>query len=618
MKKIIAELLLLSMTFSLVACGSTKETNSEPITQTSETSEVPDTDGYQCEKYATITADEIVSKLTLDQKAAQMVQPAVYMLDEAQMQEYCYGSILSKNATVDAASWCELTDGFQQAAISSEAGIPYLYGNDDVHGVNYCDGAVLFPHNIGIGAANDTELTYKMGLAVGDEAKMCHMLWNFSPCVAQSEDPRWGRTYESYGADLDIITSLSTSYTKGLIDSGIIACAKHFFGDGNVEYGTGEKSDSNRIIDRGDAKLTDEEINKLLSVYQAQIDAGVQTIMVSHSSVNGVKMHENAKYLQYLKNEMGFKGFIVSDWNSVQNISVVGYDEQVITAVNDGIDMLMEVDQYEIAREIIVDAVKNGKIPEERINDAVARIIQVKLDAKVFEDPFCKNMKTNQTEPGSNEYRNLAKQLVEKSLVLLKNEGNVLPFTSGKKIYVTGPAIDHAQAQCGGWTVDWNSSPTIDINGVTTILDAFEKMADEYGITIITDKSQAQSADAVLLVVGENAYAEWNGDTEDMELCGNLGLGGNKEAIDEAKELNIPTVTCIIAGRQVIIDDYFDDWDAVVMCYLPGSEGTGIVNVLCGKSDFSGKLPSPWYRSIDQIGTTDYWLEKGYGLSYSK
>lgn len=568
------------------------------------------------QKYAEMSAEEITASLILEQKAAQMVQPAVYMVSESAMRENCYGSILSKSSSVTYKKWQEIVDSYQQCAVDSAAGIPYLYGQDDVHGVNYCDGAVIFPHNIGIGAANDPELTYQMGLATADEAKLCHMLWNFAPCVAQSEDPRWGRTYESYGSDLEIIKSLGTAYTRGLVDGGVVACAKHFFGDGNVEFGTGENSDANRLIDRGNSELSDDEINALLDVYRAEIEAGAQTIMISHSAVNGLKMHENAQYIQYLKNEMGFEGFIVSDWNSVQNTSSPTYREQIITAVNAGIDMLMEVEKYDEAKQIIIDAVHSGDISEERINDAVCRIIKVKLDEGIFDDPFCENMETVQTETGSDEYRALAEQLVEKSLVLLKNEGDVLPIKEGATVFITGPAADSPRAQCGGWTIDWNQSPNVEINGVTTILEGFEQKAAEYGITVTNVKSEAENADVVLLAVGEQAYAEWLGDTEDMELCGAMGLSGNASAIEEAKSLGKPVIACIIAGRQVIIDDYYDDWDAVVMCYLPGSEGQGIADVLCGGSDFTGRLPSPWYSSVDQIGTEECWLEKGYGLSY--
>jgi len=566
--------------------------------------------------YTGMTAEEITASLTLEQKAAQMVQPAIYMVSEQQMQQNCYGSILSKYDSVTYTEWQRIVDGFQQCALASEAAIPYIYGQDDVHGVNYCDGAVIFPHNIGIGAANDAELTYQMGLAVADEAKLCHMLWNFAPCVAQSEDPRWGRTYESYGADLDLITELSTSYTKGLVEGGIVACAKHFFGDGNVEYGTGEDSDVDRLIDRGDSVLTEEEIDRLLAVYQAQIDAGVQTIMITHSAVNGEKVHESAKYIQYLKNEMGFDGFIVSDWNSVQNTSPDTYEEQVITCVNAGIDMLMEVEYFDTAKRIIVDAVNSGRISAERVDDAVRRIIQVKLDAGLFDDPMCDSIDTVQDSTGSDEYRALAEQLVEKSLVLLKNENELLPFKEGMTIYITGPAADSDRAQCGGWTIDWNQSPYESISGVTSILEGFEQKAAEHGITVTTDKNEAASADAVLLVVGEQAYAEWNGDTADLQLCGSHGLSGNKKAIQEAEALGKPVVTCIVAGRQVLIEEHIDSWDSVVMCYLPGSEGQGVADVLCGASDFMGKLPSPWYGSVDQIGTGECMFEQGYGLSY--
>lgn len=566
--------------------------------------------------YEARNVKEIVEKLTLDQKAAQMVQPAVYNIVPEAMKEYCYGSILSNMNLRSSKAWRQLVDEFQANALASEAGIPYLYGNDDIHGVNYCINAVIFPHNIGIGAANDKELTYKMGLAVADEAKMCHMLWNFAPCVAQSEDPRWGRTYESYGSDLELIKELSTSYTKGLIDGGVVACAKHFFADGNVIYGTGERSDVKRLMDRGNAKKTEEEIQELLSVYQAQIDAGVQTIMISHSALNGVKMHENAKYIQYLKNEMGFQGFIVSDWNSVQHTSPSTYYEQVVTSINAGIDMLMEVDLFEDARRIIVNAVNAKDISEERVNDAVTRIIQVKLDEGIFNDPFCETMELKQNDTGSQEYRELAEQLVEKSLVLLKNENQVLPLRKNIKVFVTGPAMDNAYAQCGGWTMVWNGDPNVPIKGSTTILAGLKEIAATKQMTIITDPDKASEADVVLLVVGEQAYAEWNGDTEDLALCGKLGLIGNREAIELAKSLNLPTVALIIAGRNVIIDDYINQWDGIVMCYLPGSEGQGVADVLVGDAPFSGKLPSPWYRCVEQIGTKVCWLEKGFGLNY--
>ncbi len=573
--------------------------------------------GYKCTEYASMSPEEIVASLSLEQKAAQMVMPAVYNVSPDKMKDNDYGSILSTAGSIDAASWRSLVDEYQNAALLSNAGIPYIYGQDDVHGVNYCLNAVYFPHNIGQGAANDEELAYQVGLITADEAKLCHMLWNYSPCIAQSADPRWGRTYESYGSDLETITKLSTAYTKGLIDGGLVVCAKHYLADGNVGYNTGEKGDTDMLIDRGDAELSEDEINELLKVYQAQIDAGVQTIMISHSSLNGVKMHENKEYIMKLKNEMGFEGFIVSDWESVQHISGSSYREQIITSINAGIDMLMEVKSFDEVIRIITDAVKSGEISEERLDDAVTRIIRVKKEEGLFEDPFLEKTETKQKETGSLEYRKIAEKLVEESLVLLKNDSDILPLKEGTKVYILGPAADDASVQCGGWTIEWNGSSMKEIEGVTTIQDAFERYAEDYGIEIITDKKNAKNADVVLLCIGERAYAEWNGDTADLELCGALGLPDNKKVIEEAKQLGKPTVVCIIAGRNVIINsEDFEAWDSVVMCYLPGSEGKGISDVLCGCADFTGKLPSPWYGSIDQIGTDKSFLERGYGLSY--
>ena len=613
-KKIFILLLAMSMVFT--ACGKMViETNKTIGEETVDEEKIEKKKEEFLKKYNGKTAQEITNSLTLEAKASQMVQPAVYNVTQVMMKKNCYGSILSETKPMVSKEWRELVRSYQLAALNSESMIPFIYGQDDVHGVNYALNTVIFPHNIGLGAANDPELMYEVGKVTADEAMQCNMIWNFAPCVAQSVDPRWGRTYESYSSDIEIIKSLSVQYTKGLIDGGMIACAKHFFADGNVVYGTGENSDVARLIDRGEAELSDSEIQELLDVYQAQIDAGVQTIMISHSSLNGIKMHENGKYIKYLKNEMGFNGFIVSDWDSIHNISGETYKDQIIKAVNSGIDMLMEVKNYEDARLSIIDAVNDGKISEERINDAVTRIIQVKMDAGLFEDPFLDNIEFSDTKTGSFANREVAERCVEQSLVLLKNDNDILPLKSGSKVYIMGPAIDNAQVQCGGWTLDWNSSPEVDIQGVTTIGKGLEKLAAEKNITIITDEKEAENADVILLAVGEKAYAEWNGDTEDLDLCGMCGIEGNKSAIENAKSYGKPVVTCIVAGRHVLINDYEQDWDAIVMCYLPGSEGQGIAKVLYGDVPFTGKLPSPWYSSVDQIGSDRCWHEQGWSLN---
>ena len=572
------------------------------------------------------SVENILNRLTLDQKAAQMVQGAVYNMPDNLMKEKCYGSILSTFGEnfLSASQWKNMILKYQKEAISSEAGVPYIYGNDQVHGLAGCRGAVIFPHNIGIGAANDKELTYQMGLAVADEAKFTGMLWSFSPCLSAAQDPRWGRTYESFSSENSMVAELGASYTRGLIDGGLLPCAKHFFADGNVLYGTGENSEGEkRLIDRGDAKLSEAEIQDLLKVYQAQIDAGVKTIMISHSSVNGIKMHANEKYISILKKDMGFQGFIVSDWNSIHNIPGDNLKDQTITAVNAGIDMLMEDSNFENCRKYIVDAVNEGKISMDRVNDAVSRILTVKKEMGIIDDPMMEKVTTKESSLGSQEYRDLARTLVEESLVLLKNNNDILPVKEGTKIYVTGPAANDVGAQCGGWTFTWLGSTDADNHGRKwipegkTIMDGLNQLADEYNLTIITDPANAAEADLTLLCLGEKTYTEWKGDSADINITGSLALTGNNKAIDQAKSLGHPTVALIVSGRNVIISDYMNQWDGIVMCYLPGSEGDGIANVLTGKKTFKGTLPMPYYSRVEDIRTDQVLFPVGYGLTYS-
>ena len=577
-------------------------------------------DGKKIYWFTGLTAQQITDKLSLEEKVRQMLQSGYDQISAGKLKKWDIGSVFGSGDGVYSTQeeWHEIIHDYQTQALASQTGLPIIYGLDNIHGIGYCSGAVVFPHNIGLGAANDPHLMYDIGRAVADEAKLIGALWNFSPCIAVSTDPRWGRTYESYSSDPQIVKELGRSYTKGMVENGLVACAKHFFADGSETWGTGE--DGN-LIDRGDAKLTDEQIQVLLDVYKAQIGAGVQTIMLSHGSVNGVKMHGNAEYIRMLREEMGFDGMIVSDYESIQNIEGDTFKDQLIRAINAGVDMLMEPYQYEEVHKLVLEAVKEGSISEERIDEAVRRIIQTKIDAGIMDDPLQERVQTEQSEVGSSEYRELAEQAVEESLVLLKNENSILPLKKGMKIYVTGPAADNDIAQCGGWTRDW-SNVQGSITGATTILKGLVEIGKERGITVLTDPDDASEADATLLFVGETTYAEWFGDSKDIELTGTFGLDGNKEAIREAKRLRdrygIPTISCIVAGRQVIMDEYWYDWDAAVMCYLPGTEGRGVANVLMGKAAFRGKLPMPWYESTDQIGSDECMFPVGYGLETEK
>lgn len=628
-KKYLAFILAAGLCFAAAGCGdkpaapNTGEPTETALTQTAaaETA-APSPTATMEEKtvqnsdsrYDGMTAQDITASLTLEQKAYQMVCPALYAIDAQEMRQYDYGALLSSVSDEDSSDkgWKTRVLALQALALESEAAIPYLYGTDAVHGIGYCENAVLFPHNIGIGAANDAETTYQMGLAVGDELKLTGMLWNYSPCVAVDSDPRWGRTYESYSSDPATVQSLAASYAKGLLDAGIVVCAKHFIGDGSVQFGTGE---DDMIIDRGDAILTDEQLQTQLAIYQALIDEGVQTVMVSHSSLNGVKMHENGAYItDVLKGQMGFTGFVVSDWESIHHISGGTLKEQVITAVNAGIDMLMEPEKARECAGYIIEAVGEGAISMERVNDAVLRIVRVKLEAGLFDDPLQKELITNESAVGGDEYRTLAAKLVEESLVLLKNDGDVLPLKKGSSVLVIGPASDQTGVYCGGWTTEWLG--VTNVKGGSTILDGLNELAQTYDLKILTDPAKVNEADVIVLCIGESTYSEWLGDAEDMGVTGGLSLPGVQQSIQFAKQSGKPVIACIIAGRNLLIEEYMADWDAIVMCYLPGTEAKAIAHVLTGEAGFSGKLAMPWYATAEQIGTAKNMFPVGFGLTY--
>ncbi|SDN64741.1 glycoside hydrolase family 3 protein [Acetanaerobacterium elongatum] len=631
MKKSFALLLSVVFCLSLFACSAPNTPDALPSSQTT-------TESAACETLAASSlpagdsieerVDEVMARMTLEDKIGQMVQGEQYAANASEMQKYGLGSVLSGGGSVPGGintieNWQKTIDGLQKAALSRKTQIPFLYGIDSVHGHNTLYGAVVFPQNVGLGAANDVDLMYKMGCAVAEEMKLTKTLWSFGPCVAVAQDPRWGRTYESLSSNPDIVSALSASYVKGLQEHGVIACAKHFLADGGAQYGTGE---GDNLIDRGDCTISEDELMKLhMKPYKAAIDAGAKTVMASFSSFHGVKMHENKHLLtEVLKGQMGFKGFVVSDWEATKGLSGSTIEENYILAVNAGVDMLMEPYDYAKVIKTLTEAVKSGAITEERVNDACRRILTVKMESGIFDDPYQEKLTHEVDKLGSEQYRSLAKTLVEKSLVLLKNEGNVLPLKKGQKVFLTGPALEDIGVQCGGWTITWQGETDAKVGGKltegTTILEGFKEYASAYNLELITDKNKAKDADVVVLALGETPYAEFNGDTEDLSITGKLALAGNKDAIGFVKGLNKPTVSLLVTGRNVIISDYMADWDATVACYLPGTEGDGIASVLVGETPFTGKLAMPWYQSVGDIGSKDKkpMFELGYGLTYQK
>ena len=616
LRKLLSGLLLISV-IATSACSIAP--------QTSDGSNGPAVnESFDLSAYASKTPEEICQSLTLEQKVSQMLQPTIYHVDPSEMKTTNYGSILSTVQAFpmpNADEWRSTVNEYQKYALQSDAPIPYVYGNDALHGVNVASGCVIFPHNINVGAANDAALTEEYGKLVGSDIVHTGMLLNFSPCVATANDPRWGRTYESYSSDSKIVTDMAVAYSRGLLSEGVFVCPKHFFGDGMTTYGTGEDSDL-MLLDRGDARLNEEQIQEQLAIYQALVDEGVQFIMLSHSSLNGVKMHENEKYISILKNDMGFKGVVISDWDSIMNCSGSTYEENVILGVNAGIDMFMTDTAHDEVRGYIITAVKDGRISEDRINDAVTRIIRVKKEGGLFEDPYIENFNPS-FEYGSQRSHEVARQLAAESFVPLRAGSNMY-IKPGMKVFVMGPAADDVGVLCGGWTNWWQGLTDKELSdyGVSTkhfrsegpsIVEALQAAAAEGGFEIVTDKSQIDTCDMVLLCIGERPYAEWDGDTADLSITGSLALDQNAAAIQFAKESGKPTVTLIVAGRNVLINDYIDQWDSCIMLYLPGTEGgNAVADVLTQKTQLTGTLPMPYYSSVDQIGTDKNWHPIGW------
>lgn len=568
--------------------------------------------------------DAILSDMTLDEKLGQMTQAERGVLgDGSPVTTWLLGSVLSGGGSGPAVNqveqWATMYDNFQQHALETRLGIPILYGIDALHGNNNVHGAVVFPHNIGLGATRDPELVERIGRVTASEVRAAGMNWTFAPCVTVPRDERWGRTYEGFSEDPELVRTLGEAVVRGYqgfslnSPDAIVACAKHYLGDGGTTFGTG-----NPYLDQGDTQVDEATLRRIhLPGYLGAMDAGVATIMVSFSSWNGVKMSADHYLLtDLLKGELDFKGFLVSDWAAIDQLPGE-YDDQVREAINAGLDMIMVPYRYQEFFETLKDLVQSGQVPISRIDDAVRRILRVKIAAGLLD-------RSPLTDPsfrqrfGSDEHRRLARQAVRESVVLLKNAGGLLPLSkSSGRILVTGSHADNVGYQCGGWTITWQggSGP---ITPGTTILESIRSTVSPGTVVVSSaNGTGATGADVAIVAVGEEPYAEGQGDRQDLHLSAT-----DQQTIENVRQSGVPFVVVLISGRPLILGDIANQADAILAAWLPGTEGEGVADVLFGDYAPKGKLSFTWPRSMDQIpinvGDENYdpLFPFGYGLTY--
>lgn len=541
-------------------------------------------------------AKALVGKMTVEEKVGQMIQAERRYMRISDITRYCLGSVLSGGGSVPGKNsvedWRNMIEKMQKAAAKTRLGIPILYGVDAVHGHNNLAGAVIFPHNCGLGATPDSQPAFIAGKETARAIRQTGVTWTFAPCIATASDIRWGRTYESFSENPRRVADRGLLAMRGIHDGGAVSCIKHFAGDGGTLFGTSQKTPG--YLDQGDTRISEEEFYEMhLNQYKRLIDNGAMTVMASYSSFNGVKMHENYRYLtEVLKNEWQFRGFVVSDYAAVEQCSGKNYRENVILCVNAGVDMLMEPIRWKQAYRSILYGVKKGLISEERINDAAVRILTVKYLSGLMDEPVPSFEKID-----TDAVRSEARKAAESSFVLLKNEENLLPLKPDVKVCILGPAADSVGVLCGGWTIEWLGKTDNPSVGGKTLREAVSEFLKTTGGSVT---SKPEEADVILLAVGEEPYAEFYGDAADLSLYGDKALKGNRAAVAAARKSGKPTVAVLVAGRPRIVTEEIKEWDAFVMAWLPGSEGAdALVNALWGKSPLRGRLPFAWPVSAE-------------------
>lgn len=575
---------------------------------------------------------QLLAKMSLDEKIGQMTQPdQMYLKSIDDIERYHLGSLLSGGDSDpktgnDLTSWTDMYDRYQARALKARPRIPLLYGVDAVHGHNNVLGATIFPHNIGLGCTRDAALVERASRITAVEVKATGINWAFSPCVAVPQDIRWGRTYEGFSESPDVVKTLGAAAVRGLQSHGlddslaVLGCAKHFAGDGGTVFGTGLKkgrnTDARFPLDRGDTRVDEAGLRRIhLPGYVTSVAAGVGSIMPSYSSWNGAKCSGDRHLLtDILKTGMGFEGFLISDYGALGELSG-DYKQQITQSINAGMDMVMVPDKYPEFFESLKELVKEGKVAESRIDDAVTRILRVKFAMGLMDEKrsLLADRKLH-NEFGSAAHRDVARQCVRASLVVLKNENRTLPLNRNTgRIHVAGKSADDIGNQCGGWTVTWQGRSG-DVMPGTTILSALRKSGGE--VTYSRDGSGAAGARVGIAVIGETPYAEMEGDRTDLHLAGE-----DIAVVEKLKSAGIPVVVVIVSGRPLIIDDILSKADAIVAAWLPGSEGDGVGDVLLGSHKPTGKLSFTWPRGTSSslhLSDSGYktLFPFGHGLSW--
>ncbi|MEU6368115.1 glycoside hydrolase family 3 N-terminal domain-containing protein [Streptomyces sp. NPDC046931] len=573
---------------------------------------------------------DLLSRMSLEEKAGQMTQAErAGLTSQGDIAAYDLGSLLSGGGSTPTPdtpeAWAKMIDSFQLRARATRFQIPLIYGVDAVHGHNNLVGATIMPHNIGIGATRDPRLAERTGAVTAGEVRATGIPWDFAPCLCVSRDERWGRSYESFGEDPALVKSMETIIQglQGRADGRdlsrndkVLATAKHFVGDGGTEYGS--STTGSYTIDQGVTKVTRQQLEAVhLAPYRTAVERGIGSVMPSYSSLDvlgdgrgPVKMHARADMINgVLKGRMGFDGFVISDWNALDQLPG-DHASHVRTAVDAGVDMMMVPYTYKDFRTTLTDEVKAGRISEKRIDDAVSRILTQKFRLGLFEHPYADTSGADRI--GSAAHRAVARQAAAESQVLLKNAGGVLPLRKNQKVYVAGSNADDLGNQTGGWTLTWQGASGTHTQG-TTILQAMRKAGGD--VTYSKDASAPLNGyDAGVVVVGETPYAEGVGDVgngHDLQLS-----AADTAAVDKVCGA-MKCAVLIVSGRPQLIGDRLGEIDALVASWLPGTEGDGVADVLYGRRPFTGQLPVTWPKSESQlpinVGDTSYDPQFPYG-----